>query len=215
MFLKLQGYSFNLVYRPGSQMILSDALSRLPNPENHRDIQLDMRVDRLDVDYLNCKPIKLLNFTSSRLSELREEIDRYPALRVLRQVIIKGWPDNIKQCHTDIRPFFNHRECLAVEDGLIFKGKQVLIPTNNRQSILNQLHTSHQGVQTMQALARNSVFWPGINKEIETAVSQCELCQKYQPHQAPDINFPREGKVTSEMAEEYCTQKMEQDNSTQ
>ena len=50
MFLKLQGYSFDLVYRPGSQMILSDALLSLPNPENHRDIQLDMRVDGLDVD---------------------------------------------------------------------------------------------------------------------------------------------------------------------
>jgi hypothetical protein len=183
MFLRLQGYNFTLLYRPGSQMILSDALSRLPNPENNRNVSLDVRVDGITTDDIDCKPIELLNFCPSRLCELREETNRHPTLSVLKQIIIDGWPEDIKQCHNDIRPFFNHRECLAVEDGLIFKGRQVLIPESNRPIILEQLHASHQGVQKTQALARQSVFWPGINKDIEVMVNSCVHCQKYQAQQ--------------------------------
>jgi len=185
MFLKLQGYNFTLGYRPGSQMTVSDALSRLPNPENNSDISLDTRVDGMDIDDLECKPIELLNFSSGRLTELREETNRDPVLRVLKQIVTEGWPDNVKQCHTDIRPYFNFRECLAVEDGLVFKGRQIVIPDSNRSIILQQLHASHQGIRKTQAFARECVFWPGLNKQIETTVNNCEQCQKYQSAQ-PD-----------------------------
>ena len=45
MLLKIQGYNFDMVYRSGEQMTLANTLSRLPNPENDRDIELDERVD--------------------------------------------------------------------------------------------------------------------------------------------------------------------------
>ena len=124
----------------------------------------------------------MLNFSTERLSKLHKDTDREPTLRMLKQVIIDRWPENIK-CHTDIRPFFNFRECLAVEDGLIFKGPQVIIPKSNRKSILQQLHASHQGVRKTQALARDCVYWPGICKQIEAMINGCDVCQKYQPLQ--------------------------------
>lgn len=49
-------------------MVLADTLSRLPNPENHGDIELDERIDGIDakiedpgkqtVAILNCSPGK-------------------------------------------------------------------------------------------------------------------------------------------------------------
>ena len=50
MLLKIQGYNFDMVYRPGEQMNLADTLSRLPNPENDQDIELDERVDGLEIE---------------------------------------------------------------------------------------------------------------------------------------------------------------------
>ena len=49
----MQGYDFQLVYRPGKQMIIADVLSRLPNPEKNVEIPLDVTVDdiMLNVDY--------------------------------------------------------------------------------------------------------------------------------------------------------------------
>ena len=49
MLMQIQSYNYTVRYRPGKQMILADALSRSPNAENNSPIQLDLRVDGLDM----------------------------------------------------------------------------------------------------------------------------------------------------------------------
>ena len=185
LFLQLQGYDMDLQYKPGPDMVLSDTLSRLPSSKNHGTIPLDERVDGIILDDLDLevKPITLLNFTPDRLSTIRKETSEDPELRLLMQMIIDGWPDDIKQCTPEIRHFFSYRESLAMENGVIFKGRQVLIPEASRKDILKQLHTSHQGIKKTQLLARESVFWENINKDIEEMTKTCNICQKYQPNQ--------------------------------
>ncbi len=166
-------------------MILSDTLSRLPCPDNNHDIHLDTRVDGIAIGKqdLDSKPIMLLNFTEDRLRAIQKETAEDPELHLLTQIILKGWPEDIKLCNPDIRPYFSFRESLAVENGVIFKGRQVLIPKASQTEILRQLHTSHQGVKKTQWLARESVFWRNINKDIENLIAKCDTCQKYQPNQ--------------------------------
>ena len=185
LFLQLQGYDMDLQYCPGSQMTLSDTLSRLPNADNSGNIDLDTRVDGviLEETDLDVIPITLLNFTPERLTKIKTETAVDHELRLLMQTIIDGWPSDIKQCTPEIRQFFNFRESLALEDGVIFKGRQVIIPKPSRQEILNQLHTSHQGIKKTQLLARESVYWENINKDIEMMTKNCNTCQKYQPNQ--------------------------------
>ena len=48
MLIKTQGYNYEVMYRPGTQMVLADTLSRLPNPENNSNIELDERIDGID-----------------------------------------------------------------------------------------------------------------------------------------------------------------------
>ena len=75
---------------------------------------------------------------------------------------------------------------MAVENGIIFKGRQVVIPKTSQKQILQQLHSSHQGIAKTQMLARESVYWPGINKDIENTIKNCATCQKYMPMQASE-----------------------------
>ena len=49
-----------------------------------------------------------------------------------------------------------------------------------KQEILMQLHTGHQGIPKTQRLARNTVYWPNINKDIEKICKSCATCQEYQ-----------------------------------
>ena len=186
MFLILQGYDMDLQYRPGHKMTLSDTLSRFPNSNNSDRIDLDVRVDGMCVDDQDDTPITLLNFTNERQKCIQKETSEDPKLRLLTQTIIQGWPDDIKQCHEEIREFYNFRETLAVENGIVFKGRQVVIPKTSQKQILQQLHFSHQGIAKTQMLARESVYWPGINKDIENTIKNCATCQKYMPMQAPE-----------------------------
>ena len=53
-----------------------------------------------------------------------------------------------------------------------------MIPKSQRRDIIERIHQAHQSVEKCQLRARSCVFWPEINKDIETRVQKCEVCQK-------------------------------------
>ena len=180
MLQKIQGYDFTIEYRQGKTMTLADTLSRLPNPKDNGAVELDLRVDGIEMttaEVHRCD-IDLVNFSQRKQHQLRDQTARDPTMNALMETIIQGWPDSIKDLPTDVRVFWSFRDELAVEDGIIFKGKQVLIPESLRADILAQLHQSHQGIEKTQLLAREGVYWPNINKDIEHMTRTCTLCQE-------------------------------------
>ena len=98
---------------------------------------------------------------------------------------------------TNLLAFWSFHDGLAMEDGIIFKGKQVLISKILRADILAQLHKSHQGNQKTQLLARG-VYWPNINNETRNDqylhfVSRVgELQQEGAPHPTRHTDRPVE-----------------------
>ena len=172
LLVKLQGYDMVVVYKPGSTMVLSDTLSRLPNPSDNEDVPLDVQVKNVQLD--------LMNFGQSAI---QEETTKDPSLRALSQIIYKGWPNNIKELPQDLREYWCCRDELGIASGAIFKGRQVVIPQSLREDILAQLHIGHQGIEKTRRLARESVYWPGIYKDVEQLVKTCGVCQEYQPKQ--------------------------------
>ena len=71
MLLKVQGYDFTIIYRPGSQMILLDTKSRLPSTDNHQETQLDNRVDALQMIVIDNISIEKKNFSSEKQIKLK------------------------------------------------------------------------------------------------------------------------------------------------
>ena len=168
MLQKIQGYDFTIVYRQGKTMTLADTLLRLPNPKDKGAVELDLRVDGIEMttaEVHRCD-IDLVNFSQRKQHQLRDQTTRDPTMNALMETIIQGWPDSIKDLPTDVRVFWSFHDELAVEDGIIFKGKQV-IPESLRADILAQLRQSHQGIEKTQLLAREGVYWPNINTDIE------------------------------------------------
>ena len=47
--------------------------------------------------------------------------------------------------------------------------------------MLNKLHDGHSGSSRMKAVAKEIVWWPGLDADIEKFVKECELCQQSQP----------------------------------
>ena len=66
MLQKIQGYDFTIEYRQGRTMTLADTLSRLPNPKDKGAVELDLRVDGIEMttaEVHRCD-IDLVNFST-------------------------------------------------------------------------------------------------------------------------------------------------------
>ena len=48
---------------------------------------------------------------------------------------------------------------------------------------MEQIHQGHLGTSKCQYRARQCVYWPGINKDIEQLVEACATCQRHRPQE--------------------------------
>lgn len=79
--------------------------------------------------------------------------------------------------------FWGLRDQLSIDDGLILKGQQIVIPQTLQEDILKQLHTAHLGQEKTKLLAKDTVYWVNINRDIEQFTKSCSICQQHQPSQ--------------------------------
>ena len=68
-----------------------------------------------------------------------------------------------------------------MEDGIILKGTQIVVPHKKHQATLHLIHKRHLGLGKCKLSAKDTVYWPGLNDQLEKLVLNCELCLKY-PH---------------------------------
>ena len=113
-------------------------------------------------------------------------------MQALKHQIIKGWPSIRSDCSNNLQDFWNYRDELSVLDGLVLKGSCIVIPESCRYEILDQLHEGHFGSDRTKLHARDSVYWPNINKDIKCLVKSCNLCQEHSRRNNKDPVIPRE-----------------------
>ena len=81
------------------------------------------------------------------------------------------------------------------------RGSRLVIPATLRAGILHKLHEKHLGVTKCRERARQSVWWPGMSKQLEDFVLSCSVCCKERTQRAepliptpfPDLPWQRVG----------------------
>lgn len=79
---------------------------------------------------------------------------------------------------------------LSVENGCLFYGARIVIPSTLQRQVLEILHMGHFGMQRMKQLARSAVYWPRIDKDIMEACRQCSSCAEHQNLPPKETNHP-------------------------
>ena len=196
MLLQLQEYDIVLRYKKGSEMHLADALSRA-HPCEHE-------VEEFESDIEAEKYVHLMStegyVTDRKLLDIKREIESDETMQQLTLMIQQGWPSSRKDVPSSLRVYFPLRDELSVEDGLIFKLNNILIPPKLRSDTLQKLHASHQGIEKTTHLARQCIFWPGMTAQIRDTVSTCSVClthrnsnasEPLKPHPLPSRPWER------------------------
>ena len=84
MLRSVADYDFTINYRPGREMVLPDAFSRLSS------------ADKAEVKGTKVQVNELVDISPSRLHRIQEETDRDEILIELKKPVRKGWPKSIK-----------------------------------------------------------------------------------------------------------------------
>ena len=185
--LRALKYDITVKYVTGAGVPIADALSRV-SPQLASPNQLP----QLDVHHVT----KTIPATAARLQQIREETANDLILSKLLEVVHNGWPDKREKCPQVLHDYWNFREELTIEDGILLKGNRIIIPTTLRQEMLNIVHHGHLGQEKCLLRARTSIYWPGITKDIINTVKECDPCKRHQNMQQKEPILQPEPQVT-------------------
>ena len=176
MMMRLQKYDVTVSYEHGKNMFPADLLSRayLPKSPEPEDQEFEF------VNMASCVAI-----SDPRLEEIRQA-------QVLMKVILQGWSEDKSSVPSLALPYFNQRDEMTVQNGLIFRGKRVVIPKKIREVMKQKIHSSHMGTEACLTRARGCIFWPGMSAEIKQLVESCETCRQYDCTQPKATNIKSE-----------------------
>ena len=188
MKMTLQHYSFTVVGKSGKDIPVADALSRAYLQDTYEDLLTDEN----NFNVYAAEVRGSTAFSDTRMTELNRESRLDTELQRLKDVIHTGWPRHKHELHPDVRPFYDSREELSVLDEIEFKGDRVVVPTAMWKVVLKNIHESHLGIVRCKQLARDVVYWPGMNSQIEDMISNCSTCQEKRRCQQKEPLMPSE-----------------------
>ena len=69
-----------------------------------------------------------------------------------------------------MRPYWPFKDDLAINDGIIMKGRCIIISQEMKKHALDQLDSNHRGIKETRLLACESIWWVNMNPDIENTV---------------------------------------------
>ena len=187
MRLSLQHYTFKLIGKSGKDIPVADALSRAFLPDTYKEL-----MDNSPYDVYATEVRSISAFTPKRQTQLVEETKRDQSLQKLAQVVRTSWPEHRAQLEPEVRVYFDAQEEISEVDGILFKGERVIIPESMRKEMLQIVHESHMDMVRCKQLARDIMYWPGMNAQIEDIVLKCHICQTHRNQQPKEPMKPSE-----------------------
>ena len=180
MLLRLQPYDCIIKYKPGKEMVIANTLSRLSPREGD------------EIPGMQVKIHHLVEFSPVELQQIKDETAKDRTLQILSEQVMQGWPDSIKKTQQEIKPYWNNRDDISIQEGVILLGSRIIVPKLLRQKIMQEIHSGHQGMEKCKLRAKSCVYWPGIYKEIENLVASCCACKKFQNSLQKEPMIPSE-----------------------
>ena len=113
----------------------------------------------------------------SIINRIKEETSKDTTLQLLAKYIHNGWPVDQKKILKELHPYWNYRDEISMEDGILLKSHRILIPHTLCMEMLDLIHKGHQGIEKCLLHSRESLFWPGITDEICQTVNKWLICQ--------------------------------------
>lgn len=183
LLLRLQRYDVkNIKYVPGRYLYIADTLSRAYLQKITND-QMELESEVVMVHNL-----EITNEHEERLVTAYKED---PVMQDLMKAVLSGWTWQSRTLAPEaVKPYWNVRDELYEQAGLLYVGERLVIPHKERRRYLDLIHSGHLGIQKCRERAKRSMFWPGLSNDIQIEVSNCSTCTRFSNRQPREPLIP-------------------------
>lgn len=165
---RLIKYNLRVIYLPGKEMHIADALSRASIVDKSVTEVEDLRVHSIT---------KSLPMSEERINDFvateNDEILRQSKINVRN-----GW-EKYKKLPKDLKIYYNIRNEITECNNLLFYGDRLIVPESKRNFILLKIHVGHLGIYKCRARAKECLFRPNMSKDIHDLIVKCEICNRF------------------------------------
>ena len=114
-------YTFKTEWIPGKDNTIADRLSRVSlMPVNLIKSEIELPIHQVNI-------IKTM-MEEEDVGELQQETASDPELQAVAKVISNGWPTLCKQAHPILHDYWNYRDELSINNGILTKNDKIIIP---------------------------------------------------------------------------------------
>ena len=92
-------------------------------------------------------------------------------MALLKHTVQTGWPQDICDLPKEIQPYWTFCEEMTIEDGLLLKGTQIIVPQTLHKDMIQLLHTGHLGLEKCLNRAKQLMYWPGLYDELKNLIT--------------------------------------------
>jgi len=169
MGLRMMNFDYEIVHRPGKWNI-ADYLSRHPiKSDDKNELEKDTE------SYVSFVSEHAIPKSVSR-EVLLDETNKDEVLCKLKTKLngdILSQEDSIAT-----KPFDRvFSEISVTSDGLVLRGKRIVIPDALIDSVLKIAHEGHLGIVKTKSLIRTKIWFPDMDKRVEKLIEACLACQ--------------------------------------
>ena len=164
-------YNVQIVHISGKHNEAADVLSRYP-AEAMQETILELETEAFVK--MNTKKYEEIH----RWNYLRKSQEEDRTIKMLREKIFEKWKR--KESSREIVRYYHMRQYLSLVQGCLMFQHRIIIPEKEKDRVLKEIHSSHQGIPRCISRAKESVWWFGITEYIKKYIGSCIQCKIYE-----------------------------------
>ena len=130
MLLRLQKYSLSVKYCPGKQIFIADMLSRAYLKEVMDEGYSYVSQLQSEIEAINHAEHERMKESTHYQVKKASQCDQ--TLQVLMNTVLTGWPEHKQDTPICIHSYWNYRDEITAQDGILYRGSRVIIPQSMR-----------------------------------------------------------------------------------
>lgn len=164
---RMEMFSITYVIIPSTQNI-ADAASRLSTESPPESVEERAPFEIAEITNEPNIPLLADILTADEVRELSRTDETTQSI-VLALGSDASWPGSITS-------YERYKDELVFAHGVLARAGRIVVPLKARQKAIEIAHEGHPGINGTKRRLRVSVWWPGMDREVECYVNACKVC---------------------------------------